>query len=151
MKKLMQIAMGLVLLLAPMAMQAQTASEARKVLKQYCEEKNQDVPIKDGDDDAYYVYFGFEDDQMNIIYGVNTEMFAYMCKHKEKALEGVVEELASDEELLGVVAYLTFCNGTLAFIFCDYNGDVKDPDNQLIMAFDEDDLKAIIQKAQEKE
>ena len=151
MKKFIKIAMSLVLLLAPMAMQAQSAQEARKVLKQYCEEKNQDVPIKDGDDDAYYVFFGFEDDQMNIVYGVNTDMFAFMCKNKEKALEAVVEALASDEELLGVVAYLTFCDGSLAFIICDYNGDIKDEGNRLLMAFDKDDLKAIIKKAAEKE
>ena len=42
------------------------------VLKQYCVEKNQEVPIKDGDEDAYYVLFGFEDNQMNIVYGVST-------------------------------------------------------------------------------
>ena len=78
-------------------------------------------------------------------------MFAFMCKNKEKALEAVVETLASDEELLGVVAYLTFCDGSLAFIICDYNGDIKDEGNRLLMAFDKDDLKAIIKKASEKE
>ncbi len=149
MKQLFKIAMGLVLLLAPMAMQAQSAQEARKVLKQYCEAKNQDVPIKDGDDDAYYIFFGFEDDQMNIVYGVDTDMFALMCKNKEKALEAVVETLATDEELLGVVAYLTIFDGSLAFVMCDYNGDIKDEKNRLLMAFDEDDLKAIIKKAAE--
>lgn len=149
MKKLFKITMGLLLLMAPMTMSAQTVDEVRQTLAQYCLEKNQDTPIKDGDDDAYYVHFDFDQDQMNIVYGVGTEIFAALCADKEKALEAVVETLATDEELLGVVALLTLCDGTMAFVICDYNGDVSDSDNQLIMAFDEDDLKTIIARISE--
>ena len=151
MKRLVKILLGLVLLIAPMTMSAQTADEARKVLKEYCKEKNQDVPIKDGDDDCYYLMYAFEDNQMNVFYGVNTEEFAIMCDNKEKALESCVEELCTNEELLGMVAYLVACDGTLAFVICDYNGKITDPDNRLLMAFDEDDLKKIIVKAASKE
>ena len=85
MKKLVKIAMGLVLLMAPMTMSAQSAAEAREVLSNYCEAKNQEVPIKDGDADAYYMMYGFEDNQMNIVYGVNEELFAVM-NEKERLL-----------------------------------------------------------------
>ena len=144
MKNLIKIVMVLMLLLAPMTMSAQSAAEVRQTLTEYCEEKNQDTPIQDGDNDAYYVHFAFEDNQMNIVYGVGTELFAAMRDNKEALLQSCVEELSTDDELLGMVALLTICDGTLAFIVCDYNGEVTDPDNQLILAFEEDDLKAII-------
>ena len=150
MKKLVKIAMGLVLLMAPMTMSAQSAAEAREVLSNYCEAKNQEVPIKDGDDDAYYMMYGFEDNQMNIVYGVNEELFAVMNENREAALQTLVEEILSNEELLGIVAYLTMCDGTLAVIAVDYNKDASDSENQLIFAFEEDDIKAIIAKASEE-
>lgn len=150
MKKLVKIAIGLVLLMAPMTMSAQSAAEAREVLSNYCEAKNQEVPIKDGDADAYYMMYGFEDNQMNIVYGVNEELFAVMNENREAALQTLVEEILSNEELLGIVAYLTMCDGTLAVIAVDYNKDASDSDNQLIFAFEEDDIKAIIAKASEE-
>jgi hypothetical protein len=150
MKKLVKLAMGLVLLMAPMTLHAQSVSEASQLLKQYCVEKNQEVPIKDGDEDAYYVLFGFEDNQMNIVYGVSTELFAAFCNNKEEALDAVVEEFSTNEELLGIVGCLSICDGTLAFIVCDYNGDIKDENNRLMFLFDKDDINAIIAKAQGK-
>ena len=150
MKKLVKIAMGLVLLMAPMTMSAQTADEAREVLSNYCQAKTQEVPIKDGDSDAYYVFYGFEDNQMNIVYGVSEELFDSMNNNREFALKALVDEIVSNEELLGIVAYLTMCDGTMAFIACDYNKDATDSANQLIFAFEQDDIKALIAKASEE-
>ena len=48
MKKLVKIAMALMLLMMPVTLFAQSASEARKTLKDYCEVKNAECPIKDG-------------------------------------------------------------------------------------------------------
>ena len=42
------------------------------------------------------------------------------------------------------------CDGTLAVIAVDYNKDASDSENQLIFAFEEDDIKAIIAKASEE-
>jgi hypothetical protein len=151
MKNLAKIAMGLMLLMMPMTLIAQTASEARKTLKAYCDEKNEDCPIKDGDDDAYYVLFGFEDDQMNIVYGVGTEPFAMLKQNKKALLKAVNDELKTNEELLGMVIYLTACNGTLAFIICDYNGDIEDENNRLLVGFEAKDLKELVRQVKEGE
>ena len=150
MTNLAKIAMGLVLFIMPTTLMAQSASEARKVLKEYCEEKNEECPIKDGDD-AFYVMFAFEDDQMNVIYGVGTETFAALGKNKKALLKAVNDELKTNEELLGMIVYLSKCNGTLAFIFCDYNGEITDEDNQLLVGFEKDDLLELIKQVQEGE
>ena len=150
MKRLAKIAIGLVLLMMPVTLFAQSASEARKTLKAYCEEKNAECPIKDGED-AYYVMFDFDDDQMNIFYGVGTEVFGALCKNKKALLKAVNEELKSNEELLGMIIYLTACDDTLAFVICDYNGDIDDEENRLLVGFEKDDLLELIKQVKEGE
>ena len=150
MKQLVKIAMGLMLLMMPVTLFAQNASEARKTLKDYCEVKNAECPIKDGED-AYYLLFAFEDDQMNIIYGVGTDTFAALGKNKNALLKAVNDELKTNEELLGIIAFLSECKGTLAFIFCDYNGDIADENNRLLVGFEKDDLLELIKQVQEEE
>ena len=84
---------------------------------------------------------------MNIVYGVETEIFNAMSKNREAAAQALVEELASNEELVGMLALLTICDGSLVYVAVGLDGDATDPNNQLMFPFDADNVKAIVLKA----
>ena len=118
MKTIIKSVVAFVLLLAPASMSAQNttdAEDARQMLSLYCQEKMKEVPIKDGESNSFYLGYFFEDNQMNIVYGVETEIFNAMSKNREAAAQALVEELASNEELVGMLALLTICDGSLVY------------------------------------
>ena len=150
MKTIIKSVVAFVLLLAPASMSAQNttdAEDARQMLSLYCQEKMKEVPIKDGESNSFYLGYFFEDNQMNIVYGVETELFNAMSKNREAAAQALVEELASNEELVGMLALLTICDGSLVYVAAGLDGDATDPNNQLMFPFDADNVKAIVLKA----
>ena len=150
MKTIIKSVVAFMLLLAPVSMSAQNttdAEDARQMLTQYCQEKMQEVPIKDGESNSFYLGYFFKDNQMNIVYGVETETFNAMSEDREAAAKALIEELVSNEELVGMLALLAICDGSLVYVAVGLDGDATDPDNQLMFPFEADDVKALVLKA----
>ncbi len=129
----------LLLLTIALTVSAQEMSkeEVEKTLQDYVEEVNAKCPVNDGN--GFILVMGFEDNQMNIAYGVDAEKYEQIGTHPDVAKADYLEKAMKDEEKLGMMALLHMVDATLSVIY--FNADTQDKEHFHTLVFTSEELE----------
>lgn len=113
--------------------------EVEKTLQDYVEEVNAKCPVNDGS--GYILVMGFEDNHMNIAYGVDAETYEQIGTYPDVAKVDYLEKAVKDEEMLGMMALLNMVDASQCVVY--FNTDTKDKEHYHKLMFTSEELKEL--------